>query len=232
MFLQTSEISIGFNQKIDEEIPAKTGLFSDLDEGSGEISAPILQEGACEQPNPARINSSMRPFCLNPDVCVAAKPTSHCRRCSIARANNDPAIKERRVAALRAKHQEPEFRAAHAERSIKVLHEIWERRGPEWLKEQGRRIHAASKTPKARAAYLASRATVGRKISDARLAHIPAKYRDDYRHLVRCGAMSAAEAKASIMERVAYDEAAPRREVERITAEMLAKEERRKREAY
>ncbi len=136
-----------------------------------------------------------RPHCLSPEACKAAKPTTHCRSCSAARLRDDPEVKARRTASLRAALSDP----AIAAKRVEHLRAYAKRRKSdpaaiEILRENGRRWGpvniALTRGPE-------SRAKAGRTHSDRALAWCPPAFRALYREL-RNKAGCAATARAVV----------------------------------
>lgn len=179
-----------------------------------------------------------RQHCQNPDACTAAKPTTHCRRCIIMSVSKNPEAEARRIAGIQAKHAEPEFRAAQTKRIADAVAKA--SKDPafkERRREHGRRQYEnylSRPEVRARNASPEVRKAAGRKTSAKRLAWCPEDLRDHYLYLLNSQALRAAEARAMIEELIEArsPEAAGRREVARITAELASAEARRKAQAY
>jgi hypothetical protein len=176
--------------------------------------------------------------CQNPDACTAAKPTTHCRRCVIMSVSKSPEAEARRIAGIRAKHADPEFRAAHAKRLAESVAKA--SKDPAFIerrREHGRRQYEnclSRSDVRARNAAPEVRKAASRKTSAKRLAWCPEDLREHYLYLLYTQHIRAAEARVMIEEMIEArsPEAAARREVARITAELVAKEARRKAQAY
>lgn len=177
-----------------------------------------------------------RPHCKNPDACTAAKPTTHCRRCSIMRVQADPALEEKRRAAIAALFQDPDYVDAHRARLRKSMEAaqadpaLVERR-----REHGRRQyreHLSRPEVRAKAHCPDARKRAARKTSETRLAWCPPERRDEYRHLITSKLIPAAEARRIIEAEIAGTAEHGKREVASNALKMQLKHERQKREAY
>jgi hypothetical protein len=175
-----------------------------------------------------------RSHCQNRDNCAAAKPTTHCRRCSIMKIAADPVLEERRLAAIRANFDDPAYRAAHIAR-VREVNQRPEVRASRV--EHGKFIYA---TVLSRPDVLAKnrspevRAKAGRATSETMLSWCPPERRDEYKWLVRWKHIPAVEARriieADLGIESAEDEA--RRIIDQVTRDMQAKQEREKAQAY
>lgn len=178
----------------------------------------------------------MRPHCQNPDTCTAAKPTTHCRRCSIMRHRGDPVIEAKRVTNLRARYDDPAYVEAHRERLRVAI--ATARKRPEfmaWLREHGRRQYRdVLSRPDVVAKHQdpAVRKEAGRRASNTRLAWCPPELRDEYRFLIKTHHMPAVEARALIEEMIPGTAAHARRTVANEQFKGRLKDERQKAQAY
>jgi hypothetical protein len=177
-----------------------------------------------------------RPHCQERSACKAAKPTTHCRRCSIMRVVQDPALEAKRREKLREKHEDPAFRAEHCARLRKTVAKV--SRDPAFIERRrrnGQRLHrdflskpesvARNRSPEVRKA-------AGRKTSEKRLGWCPPELRDEYRSLVRNKTIPAAEARRIIEARIPGTAEHGRIEVANHALRMQLKHERDKAEAY
>ncbi len=178
----------------------------------------------------------MRPHCLNPVVCAAAKPTSHCRRCSALRLSKDPEIEARRRDRLAEYHASPDTKTELAARISASMHRsLATPEGLEKRREHGRRQHrdylsrpdivARVRSPEARAK--AASAT-----SDARLSWCPRERRAEYRAMVRSKGLTAAEARAAIEATIPGTAEHARLQIANVRVAQRLRMEREKRQAY
>jgi hypothetical protein len=177
-----------------------------------------------------------RPHCQEPTACKAAKPTTHCRRCSIMRVATDPTLEVKRVQRLRERHDEPAFRAEHAARLRDTVARLG--KDPAFVERRRRNgarlyrdflskpeIVAHNRSPEVRKA-------AGRKTSEKRLAWCPAEHRDEYRTLIRAKGIPAAEARRIIEAQIPGTAEHGRLEVANNALQMQLKHERHKAEEY
>ncbi len=140
--------------------------------------------------------------------------SGRCRSCSAKAINRDPVASAKRVAAFRAKFQDEAFLEEHRERLARMgrlPHVVAIRR------ELGKAIYrerigspearARNASPQARAKAIASR-------EETVLGWCPPERRQEYRDLVRCKGLKAAEARAIIEAEIA----GTKRHAERVIA--------------
>lgn len=177
-----------------------------------------------------------RAFCLNPDSCTAAKPTTHCRRCTAIRMTSDPTTNQKRIAAMRARYEEPAFRAERV--ALIARNAAPSRADPGYrdkMREHGlRQFRDVLTRPDVVAKIQApeARAKRGAAITATRLAWCPAELRDQYRDLVRCKGLTAAEARAAIEDIIDAPQRAARRAISDFDHRQRARAAREAREAY
>lgn len=178
-----------------------------------------------------------RAHCQNRDACAAAKPTTHCRKCSMARIHGDPEMQVRRLIGIRALYDDPDYLAEHAERARQV------NRRPDIIAkrvEHGKHIYATVLSRPdvvAKARSPEARAKAGRKTSETRLSWCPPEKRAEYLRLVKWKHIPAAEARRMIeadmgIVPVETPEQEARRIIDRVNREMRAKQAREKAQAY
>jgi hypothetical protein len=133
--------------------------------------------------------------------------SGRCQACFTRFLNGDPALHAARVAGIRAKFTDP----AHREKMAKIARRNGQKsaadpRHLERLRERGRRLApAVFRTPGALARMAAVRAANGRKVSETRLGWCPPAWRDRYRYLMRSKRLSAAAARAQVLEEAERD---------------------------
>lgn len=167
-----------------------------------------------------------------PKALGRANKSGRCRSCCARAINRDPVLTEKRQAGLRAKFQDEAFLTEHRERLNrmgKLPHVVAIRR------ELGKAIYQERLgTPEARAynASPAVRARAAASSEETLLGWCPIDRRQEYRELIRCKGLTAAEARAVIEEEVD----GTKRHAERVIANhdlnMRLRHERRLREAY
>ena len=197
---------------------------------------PVSEMIPSPQAGAARIESTMRPYCQNRDACAAAKPTTHCRRCSIMRVASDPELEARRVEKLRVLYRDPAYLDEHRARLRASIARA--RQDPafmESLRRNGRRLHrdflsrpdvvARNRSPEVRKA-------AGAKTSEKRLGWCPPELRAEYRYLVRSKLIPAAEARKIIEAEIAGTSEHGKRIVASNDLNMRLKDERQKAQAY
>lgn len=184
-----------------------------------------------------------RPHCQHPDACPAARPDSHCRRCSAIRMSADPAIREKQRAKLAEFHADPATKAMLAERvNASMRKSLATPEGREKRRQHGLRQyreHLSQPDVVARNTAPETRARAGAKASAKWLAWCPADRRAEYRNLIRSKRYSAAEARAVIeatipgspvwLERQRHD---ARRAIEDITRGMRERAAKQRAQAY
>ena len=135
--------------------------------------------------------------------------TGYCRRCAVVRFNKDPARRAKLSSTLKRKYQvDPEYRAAMRDRlralavnpKVQAIKSRSMKDNRIW--EHARHLmHAGSP----------ARQLAGKRIRETLLGWCPPERRDDYRHLVKMKHVSAADARAMILEEHERDMAAFRR---------------------
>lgn len=154
-----------------------------------------------------------------------------CKADQLAKINADPAVQARRLDRLRASAKDPALiatRLANLREAMKRPEVIASRR--ERGKEQAKLLHqpevfARSQTPDARA-------RAGRARTERVLGWCPPHLRDEYRHLVRCKRIPAAEARQIIELQIPGSEEHARREVANNIDKQRIRHARQIREAY
>lgn len=177
-----------------------------------------------------------RPHCLNRADCAAKSPVTHCRRCSILRVGNDPALEAKRLAGIESLFSDPAYVAAQRERLQAGIAKAL--RDPAFIerkREQGRRqyrdylsrpdILARNRSPEVRKA-------AGRKSSETRMGWCPPELRAEYRRLIRSKLLAAAEARRIIEAEIAGTAEHGKREVASNDLQMRLKHERMKAQEY
>lgn len=182
------------------------------------------------------VSDFQRPHCLNRGACAAAKPTTHCRRCSILRVASDPSLEAKRVEKLRAKHDDPQFAAEHRARlRASIARLSMDPAFIESRRRNGQRLQldflsrpdvvARNRSPEVRKA-------AGRKTSDTRLAWCPPHLRADYQVLIRSKLLTAAEARRVIEAEIPGTVEHGRREVANNILAAQIKHARQKAQEY
>lgn len=177
-----------------------------------------------------------RPHCQNPHACTAAKPTTHCRRCSIMRVQSDPDMEARRRAGIATLFSDPSYVEEHRARLRKTIAaKLTDPAFVERKREHGRRqyrdclnrpdVRAKAHSPEARQ-------KAGRATHETRMAWCPPELRADYRRLIRSKLIPAAEARKIIEAEIAGTAEHGKREVASNSLRMQLRHERQKREAY
>lgn len=176
-----------------------------------------------------------RPHCQSVDACAAKSATTHCKRCAAAALMRDPAIRARHKASIEAKFADPDKRAAHIEVATHNIRQFLDRPGTiEFLRERAEVIRPLSRLPEAVARRESRMKAAAEKRTRKLLPWCPPDRLEQYRHLTRVKHLKPAEARAIIEDEIqrASPEAEARRIIARITAEMEAKEARRRADAY
>lgn len=180
----------------------------------------------------------VRPHCLAPADCVAAKPTSHCKRCLLKRIHADPELRERPDQAIRALFDDPAYRAAHAARAIATSAKA--RECPAFMQRLRDRGHIQYEqhlnSPEVRAKITdpENRRRAGAKIREHWLGWCPLHLRETYRILVHVKHVKAVEARAMVEEQMRLEspEVRARHEIARIDARQRDRAAREKAQAF
>lgn len=174
--------------------------------GAGNQRVDVPPSDAGQAADGRRIESSMRPHCLQTDACAARTPGKHCKSCAVTARNKTPQMREvasRTARKHRVLAREEVQRAAHSPENI-VRREA--SRQNTWMAKDpaGRREHAI-------------------KMAKAKVAWCPASYLPEYRRLVDRVHIRAADARKMIEQQIAQD---AKREVADRLADMRAKHAR------
>lgn len=161
---------------------------------------------------------SERPNCRSTHACKAKTPGKHCPACSLSAKWRDPTFQAAHKRAVSEKFaSDADYRARHSAAGARNI-TAWQRQNPEKVRALASANGRRARTPEVRKA-----------ISDAKMAWCPPRYRAEYRDLIKVKRLAGGEARRIIEAEIAAE---PKRLIARITAEMHAKEARRKREAY
>jgi len=138
----------------------------------------------------------------------ARNRSGRCKSCNLKWVQSSPEIEQRRVAAVRASMERPEWKAKQRA-ALSHYHKRKIATDPvyrQMMVERGRRVHGDGIGNRIRPAGSEARARAGQKITDAKLAWCPPDKRDQYRQLVYNRHFRASEAKAIILDQIKVDQ--------------------------
>lgn len=172
-----------------------------------------------------------RPYCLNRAYCAAKTPVSHCRSCAGKSVWSDPVRRQAALDAIQRRYAQPGARERRAADCRAASLRTWadpEKRAR--MVEASRRrssvtdprCQAAAQTPEAKAKRI-------KGFVRTKFAWCPEDRYADYRHLVDVKGIAPAEARRMIEADVALRS---KQAIEQADAEMRAKAEREKAQAY